>query len=95
MTTRRFPTPAELRAQREAEAATKIEATLDAIEKMLRDGLSTMLFSGDDIVRDAVRKRLSASGWLVTFGSGGEGAWIKVEAASGSRDSYPPHGGDL
>ena len=93
MTTKGFPTPAEMRAQQEVDAEAEVAAALGLVERELRAGRSTVSHRWDDAVRRVVTQRLAASGWHAEFHDDQrEGQSVTVKAMSGSRESYPPRG---
>ena len=91
--TMKFPTPAELRAERERKAESEVEAAAEVINAALLTGATGVDCPWSEPARNVLIERLRAAGWVASYSSSQrDGGWLKIEAAGAPR-SYPPGGG--
>jgi len=69
MTTRKFPTPDEVRSKRESAAEADINAALDTVEKALLSGGKAVTWRWGEAAKMPVERALRDAGWRVQFTS--------------------------
>lgn len=67
MTTRKFPTPEEMRSKREDAAEADINAALDTVEKALLAGAKAVTWRWVEEAKLPVERALRDAGWRVQF----------------------------
>lgn len=95
MTMVKFPTPAELRAERERKAEAEVEAAAQIINEALLKGAQGVDCPWSEPARNVIIARLRDAGWVATYTDNQrDGAWLRIEAAGpGPMDEFYAAGG--
>ena len=89
MTTRKFPTPDEVRSKRESAAEADINAALDTVEKALLSGGKAVTWRWSEAAKMPVERALRDAGWRVQFTSDrGESLLVVEPGGPGPMDEY-------
>ncbi len=79
--TTKFPTPAELRAERERKADAEVEAAAAKVNAALLSGAGGVDCPWSEPARNVLIARLREAGWVATYSSSQrDGGWLKIEA---------------